>query len=185
MIEALARVFLEILKLAPRYLIALFVISTILIYVDEETLKFIGVLDFSKDNRLFLGLTLIVTGSLFAVYVVSSGISFAKGSWLNWKKYRRVTERLHRLTENEKQILRYYLVEQTRANTLRIDDGIVQELLGAEIIYRSSAVGNFLEGFAHNISPIAWDYLHANPNLLNGSTDTYRSDKRISSWEYR
>lgn len=90
--------------------------------------------------------------------------------------------KLEGLTEGEKQILRYYFAEGTRANTLRIDDGVVQELVACRILYRSSSVGDMLEGFAHNISDFAWDYIHSNPQVLEGTTNTYRTDKRESMW---
>ena len=94
-----------------------------------------------------------------------------------------MTERLNRLTEDEKQILRFYLAENTRANMLRIEDGVVQGLKADGIIFQSASLGNVLEGFAHNISDFAWDYLHINPHLLDGTTNTYRTDKRRRLWE--
>lgn len=45
-------------------------------------------------------------------------------------------------------------------------------------IYQSASTGNILEGFAHNISDFVWDHLHVCPNLLAGSTNSYRTDKR-------
>jgi hypothetical protein len=99
-----------------------------------------------------------------------------------WKNKRAVfnhiTARLNRLTEDEKQILRYYFAKQTRANNLRVDDGTVQGLVADGIIYRSASLGTMYGGFAHNISDIAWDYLIMNPNLLEGETNFYRTDKK-------
>ena len=175
-----AKTFLEFLKLAPRYLIALGVIAAILLFSGEGFLKFIGVFQFAQDSRPMLGLTLVVTFSLFAVSVGADAIGATKQKWMSRKFYRRVTDRLNRLTEDEKQILRYYFTKQTRANSLRIDDGLVQELVAEGIIYRSASLGNMLDGFAHNISDIAWDYLHVHPHLLNGTTNTYRTDKQPS-----
>lgn len=177
-----AKIFLEFLKLAPRYLIALGVIAATLLFSEDEFLKFLGVFQFARDNRPILGLTLVVTISLFTVSVMADTIAAAKRKWRGRNFNRRVINRLNRLTEDEKQILRYYFAEQTRANSLRIDDGVVQELVAEGIIYRSASLGNMLEGFAHNISDIAWDYLHGHPHLLNGTTNTYRTDKQPSYW---
>jgi hypothetical protein len=177
-----AKTFLEVLKLAPRYLIALGVMAAVLLFADEKFLKFIGVFDFAQNNRPMLGLTLIVTSSLFVVSVWTDGISIAKRWWKNRNIYRRVTDRLNCLTEDEKQILRYYINKKTRANFLRIDDGIVQGLVAQGIIYQSSTVGTMLGGFAHNISDIAWDYLNVHPHLLDCTTDTCRTDRSRSHW---
>ena len=182
MLAEAAKTFLEFLKLAPRYLIALGVMAAIILFSGEEFLKFIGVFQFAQDNRPMLGLTLVATVSLFAVSVAADLVASVKRKWRSRKFYRRVTDRLNRLTEDEKQILRYYFSEQTRANSLRIDDGVVQELVTEGIIYRSASLGNMLDGFAHNISDIAWDYLHVHPHLLNGTTNTYRTDKQPSYW---
>jgi hypothetical protein len=177
-----AKTFLEFLKLAPRYLIALGVMAAFLLFIDERLLKFIGVLEFAQSYRPVLGLTLIVTGALFLVSIAADGWALAKGWWRRRGFYRRIADRLNSLTEDEKQILRYYFAEQTRANSLRIDDGVVQGLVAEGIIYRSASVGNMLDGFAHNISDIAWEYLQAHPHLLNGTTNTYRTDKKSTYW---
>ena len=71
MLAEAAKTFLEFLKLAPRYLIALGVMAAILLFSGEEFLKFIGVFQFAQDNRPMLGLTLVATVSLFAVSVAA------------------------------------------------------------------------------------------------------------------
>ena len=65
---------------------------------------------------------------------------------------------------------------------LKVDDGAVRGLVADRIIYRSASMGNILEGFAHNITDAAWDHIHANPDILQGTTNTYRADKRESYW---
>lgn len=177
-----AKTFLEFLKLAPRYLIALGVMAAFLLFTNEEFLKFIGVFELAQNNRPMLGLTLVVTVGLFVVSVIGDGIALVKQWWFRRRRYRRIEVRLQCLTEDEKQILRYYLAENTRANTLRIDDGVVQGLKASGIIHLSASMGNALEGFAHNINEFAWDYLHVHPHLLEGTTNTYRTDKRELYW---
>lgn len=172
------KAFLEFLKLAPRYLIALGIMAAFLLFADEEYLKRIGVLEFAQEKRSILGLTLVVTVSLFIVSIVADILSFVKGKWRKWISWRHIIDRLHCLTEDEKQILRFYIAEQTRANVLRYDDGVVQGLVFDGIIFRSSTVGSMFEGFSHNISEYAWNYLNTHPQLLEGTTTTYRSDKR-------
>lgn len=177
-----AKTFLEFLKLAPRYLIALGVMAAFLLFADESFLKLIGVFELVQHNRPMLGLTLVATVALFVVSVVGYCIALVKQWWGRRRRYRRIEERLQCLTEDEKQILRYYLAQNTRANTLRIDDGVVQGLKAIGIIHLSASMGNALEGFAHNINEFAWDYLHVHPHLLEGSTNTYRTDRRESYW---
>jgi len=150
---------------------------------SEKWLKTLGIYDFAQNYRQWLGLVMIFTGVLFAV---DRGIAIF--GWIRYKMA--VTEvedarlkRLHSLTEEEKKILRFYFTKQTRSNVLRIDDGDVQGLVAAGIIFRSADLGNMLEGFAHNISDFAWDYLQINPGLLAGTTNVYRTDKR-PDWRF-
>ena len=75
-----------------------------------------------------------------------------------------------------------YFAKDTRANTLRIDDGVVQGLAQNRIIFRSASMGSILDGFAHNITVAAWNYIFANPQVLLGTTNTYRTDKRERGW---
>ena len=51
MFAEIAKTFLEFLKLAPRYLIAIGVLAAILLFASEEFLKRIGVFELAQDNR--------------------------------------------------------------------------------------------------------------------------------------
>lgn len=182
MITEAAKTFLDFLKLAPRYLIALGLMAGLLLFLKQEFLNLIGVAEFANNYRTALGLILVFTGSLFVVSICIDGFSFLKRAWGNWKLNQRMTQRLNCLTEDEKQILRYYYAKQTRANSLRINDGIVQGLVAKGIIYRSSNFFDLVEGCAHNITDAAWDYLHRHSDLLVGTTDIYRTDKQDDDW---
>lgn len=176
------KTFLEVLKLAPRYLISLGIMAAALLFPSRQFLERIGVAEFAQNNRTVLGLTLVVTCSLFTISIAADLINIVKKWWKRRAFSRRIADRLHCLTEDEKQILRFYIVNDTRANTLSIEDGVVQGLKTAGIIYQSASLGNVLEGFAHNINEFAWDYLHTHLYLLEGTTNTNRTDKRDDYW---
>ncbi len=182
MFAEFAKSFFEFLKLAPRYFIAFGIIAAFLLFGSEKILKQLSVFEFTQNYRPIIGLVLIVTVPLFLVSIFADTFSFIRDWWRKRKFYLKMTERLNSLTEDEKQILRYYFAKQTRGNKLRIEDGGVQGLVAAGIIYRSADLGSVLEGFAHNISDFAWDYLHIHPHLLEGNTNTYRTDERPSLW---
>lgn len=175
--SVLAKQFLDFLKLAPRYLITLGIAAAFLLFSSEEFLKRLSVYDFTQHNRSWLNLTLIITSTLF---FIDRAIAI-----FNWIKYRivraegkkRRLKRLHSLTEDEKQILRFYIAKQTKTNHLRFNDGVVNGLEAHEIIFRTSSVGNMIDGFAYNISDFVWEYLHKNQWLLSGTTEYYRTDK--------
>jgi Super-infection exclusion protein B len=177
MLHEIAKTILEFLKLAPRYLIAFGAAAAFLLLSSEQTLKRLGLVEFTHNNRAILGMVLVGSVALFGVWLISGLLNSIKRWWRKRKFHRHMIQRLNRLTEDEKQILRYYLAANSRANTLRVDDGVVQELVAEGIIHRSASLGNVVEGFAHNIDDFAWNYLHVYPHVLEGSTRTARSDK--------
>jgi hypothetical protein len=177
MLHEIAKTFLVFLKLAPRYLVAFGVAAAFLLFSSDQTLKRLGLFEFTQNNRPMLGMILVGSVTLFGVWVAAGLMNWVRRWWLKRKFHRHVIERLHRLTEDEKEILRYYLAANSRANTLRIDDGVVQGLVADGLIHRSASLGNMVEGFAHNIDDFAWDYLHVYPHLLEGRTRMARTDK--------
>jgi hypothetical protein len=178
----LVKSLLEFLKLTPRYLTAIGLVAGLILFGSDDFRETLGLTQFAKDYRFILGILFLGSIVLLLVAVGGGGFAYIQKVWWKRKSHNRIIKRLHRLTEDEKQILRFYIAENTRANTLRVDDGVVQELVAERIIYRSAQLGNMLEGFAHNISDVAWDYLQINPGLLEGSTNTYRTDKRRGMW---
>lgn len=182
MLGEFAKSALEFLKLAPRYLIAVALIAGVLLFLPDAWLQRIGVDTFATANRQWLGLTFLVSAILWGVSAVATCWDWVAGNFFQRSVRQHIAQKLSSLTEDEKQILRYYLAKDTRANTLKIDDGVVQGLVANRIIYRSASMGNLLEGFAHNITDAAWDYILANPEVLQGTTNTYRTDKRERGW---
>lgn len=168
---------LELLKLAPRFIVALGGASAILLFANDQFLKRLGVFEMVQKYRFALGLTLVLSIAILGVNIASFLLGSLKHSWRKKKTFQEGIERLNSLTEDEKQILRYFLAADTRATMLRYDDGVVQGLVHRGIIYQSSSMGNLFQGFPYNISDWAWDYLQANPGVLKGYTNLYRTDK--------
>ncbi len=181
-ITDLAKLALEFLKLAPRYLISVVLITGTLVFSPDSWLKHLGLHSFTETYRQWLGLAFLISITLSGVAAVA-----ACSGWISTKLFKRrirrhVIRRLNSLTEDEKQILRYYIAMNTRANMLKVNDGVVLGLVADGIIYRSASMGSIIEGFAHNITDFAWDYINANPQVLQGTTNFYRTDKQDRMW---
>lgn len=174
---------LEFIKLAPRYLIAVGLIAGALLFLPVAWLQGMGLDAFATENRQWLGLTFLVSAILWGVSAVTACSDWVANKIFQRKVRKHIARKISSLTEDEKQILRYYFAQNTRSNMLRIDDGVVQGLVENHIIYRSASVGSLVEGFSHNITDVAWDFIIANPQVLLGTTNTYRSDKRQRYWE--
>ena len=180
MTAELVKTLLEALKLAPRYLVSLGIVAAFLLFGGEEYLSKLGVDNFARNYRSWIGLVLVVSFVLFGVDRFIAVIAWHRERKAVAEASELRRKRLNALTEGEKQILRFYIAKQTKTNVLRIDDGVVQGLVAARIIYQSALIGYIVEGFALNITDFAWEYLLAHPHLLNGTTDIYRTDKRDS-----
>jgi hypothetical protein len=172
--------FTQVLKLAPRYLVAVIVFCSVLLFIKDDTAKILGVHNFTQNYRQWLGIALIATSTLVVIDWSIKISRVIRNRVLRVKREKSILQSLHGLTEEEKQILRYYFAKQSKSNVLRIDDGIVNGLVAKGVLFRSASQGNLLEGFAHNINEIVWDYLDVNLGLLDGETNTYRPDKRKS-----
>lgn len=61
-------------------------------------------------------------------------------------------------------------------------DSMEQFIENAKILV--GALGNLADGFAYNISNLAWDHLQKNQALLLGTTNTYRTDKGRPYWDH-
>lgn len=172
----IVKALLDCLKLRPRYFLVIGVVSGVLLYADAQLLHQIGVDELAKDYRPILGMALIVSCVLLGVAIASAWAAHVRRQWRQWQFDRRIIERLQTLTEEEKQILRFYIAKQSRSNVLRIGDGVVQGLVAAGIIFRSASLGGRTGEFAHNIRDVAWKHLNEQLALLDGETDIYRSD---------
>jgi len=168
----------EALKLAPRYLVAVAIFCGIFLFLPENISKQLGVLEFTRNYRQWLGIAFLACISLLSVTGGLEIIGVIRNRSHVAQLKKRMLQRLQCLTEEEKQILRFYLAQQSKTNTLRTDDGVVNGLVAHGIIYIAANHGNLIEGFAHNINEVAWDYLHEHPELLGGTTNTYRTDRR-------
>lgn len=173
----------EAIKLAPKHLIAISLVLGFLLFAPAEAAQWLGVANVAKDYRAWLGVGFLGSSALLLVSAAQWAYSIPR-TWLDKRRFnRKLRERLGRLTEDEKQILRFYIAQQTRTNTLRATDGVVHALTAARIIYRASSLGSLVEGFAYNIGEAAWNVLNEEPGLLDGTTDTYRTDKR-DDWSW-
>lgn len=80
---------------------------------------------------------------------------------------------LHTLTAEEKQLLCGYILNDTKTQIFRVDDGVVNGLVRAGVVYLTSAEGT-IDGHAYNIHDWAWNYLTLAEGLLTEGVPTNR-----------
>lgn len=182
MINDFIKQLFEAVKLGPRHLVAVALVLGFVLFAPADLAQRLGIVDVAKDYRPGIGIGFLLCCALLAVNAAHWAQVKTRELLYGRKFKRELDQRLRTLTEDEKQILRYYIALETRANVLRLADGVVQGLAASGVIFRSAEVGSFVEGFAFNINEIAWQALHKEPELLHGTTNTYRTDKREYYW---
>jgi hypothetical protein len=79
--------------------------------------------------------------------------------WLLKREKNRIRKHLLTLTEDEQEIIGMYVRQKTRSMYLHPNDGVVEGLELAGVIYQTTIHGTLSKGFAYNLTPIAWELL--------------------------
>jgi len=167
MVTDIAKNLVDWIKLSPRYLLPICIFAGFVVFAPPQVLSIFGLIDMVSRYRPWFGLAFLLSAALLASSAVFAFYEFMKKKRLEEavRKHRRL--RLHQLTEDEKELLRGYIHNQTRTQYLSMSDGRVGQLQTEKIIFRASNLGDYLDGFAYNIQPWAWEYLNDHPEVLD------------------
>ena len=157
----------EWIKLSPRHLLPLSLFTGFILFAPQRWLAAFGIAGFVSDYRPYIGVTFLLSTVLLISAAIVAGYGWAKQKRAEAALLRGRRERLHHLSEPEKEILRGYIEAQPRTQYLSMADGVVGGLVAERIIYRASSLGQSFDYFAYNIHPWAWEYLNAHPKLLS------------------
>ncbi len=154
-------------KLSGKQAFILSVITSILLFSNDEVLGKLGVTEAIGSWQIWIGLVWLVSVAILAAEIVFPVYGFVakRVTWyFNLKGYQK---RLHQLTVGEKEVLLQYINQNTRTISLNYSDGVANELESARIIRRASNLAHYHDVFPFNIQPWAWDYLSKHPELLH------------------
>ncbi len=173
----IAQIALDVLKLAPRYLAALTIISAVFLFSPEPFLKKLGFDQLTQEYRPWFGAAFVVSGVLFLVDRSIHVLLWIRNLHAARQIRNKQVKKLQSLTEDEKRILRFYITHQTKSNVLEFSDGVVNGLVSAGIITQAHKFSVEDFRFAYNITDFAWQHLQENEGLLSGSTKDIRTDQ--------
>lgn len=162
---------LDWLKLSPRYLIPIALVTGFAIFSSDTILNTFGITSLVNTYRGYIG----------AVFIISFVLAFTEGALLVYrpiaamrakaKAAKKLEDFLQKLTHDEKRILRQYIDRQKKTAYFDIEDGVVGGLEDHGIIYKSTNVGR-ADRWAYNIVPDVWDYLQKHPDVVSKTSDT-------------
>lgn len=158
---------LEWIKPGAVFYFAAFLTTTALLVLPQSLLQGLGLSTVSEEQRSWIGLLWLASGSLSVVRTVQwlfeSDYSPVRQRLQAWSLSKRLTD----LSEPEKMILRKYLANDTPTLTFPVQDGVVRGLVAKKILFCASEVG--MPGtwsFPFNLQPWARQALRRNPSLL-------------------
>jgi hypothetical protein len=156
----------EWIKLSPRHLLPLSLFTGFILFAPQRWLAAFGIAGFVSDYRPYIGVTFLLSTVLLISAAIVAGYGWAKQKRAEAALLRGRRERLHHLSESEKEILRGYIEDGTRTQYLPMHGGVVGGLQAERIIFRASSLSKSYDYFAYNIQPWAWEYLNKHPRLL-------------------
>ncbi len=155
----------EWLKLPTKALVGVCVASGILLFSTDELLRMLGLQTLVAEYRPYVGVVFLLS-LVFVLVSASGGLIQITRPWVvDAYRIRIGKKRLQNLNPEERQLLAYYIKNQTRSQSLDVKSGTVNALAREHIIIRGSNLGTYY-GFDYIIQPWAWEYLNKNPHLL-------------------
>lgn len=155
----------EILKLKPQNVLPVVLFMGFILIAPIKWLNTFGITTLVNNYRQWIAITFLASCALLISPVVLWIIRIVNNKISNFKFSKAGIAYLNGLTPDEKDILKFYIIQQKRTHDLDVRNGTVMGLVHANIIYQSSRLSDCMQ-FSFNIQPWAWDFLNNNRHLL-------------------
>jgi hypothetical protein len=152
------------LKQPPRVVAAAAALCAFLLFTPKIITDTFKVTKFRDQFEAYIGFFLLLCIALLCVHILAIVFSTVRKKWYNFRVKRIRIQKLCELTEEECDILRYYIKNQTKTQSLSISCGVTAGLEADKIIARSTTLGG--TAFDFNIQPWAWKYLNEHPKVI-------------------
>lgn len=131
------------LEFGERHCVAVWLLTAIVLFIPSQVLAPIGIAPLVSQYRQWIGLFFLLT----TLILLSRGIRWVSVQYMKSRaarvKLHALRQRLHRLTPEEKAILRYYVARNTKTQRLSLMDGVVAGLERERVIFKASQAGHF------------------------------------------
>ncbi|MCP4256229.1 MAG: hypothetical protein GY774_01725 [Planctomycetes bacterium] len=163
----------EVLKLPPKYILPVMIFTGFFLIVPKTWLNTLGITTLISNYCQYITIAFLASCALLISHIFFWITNIIKDKIINAKYLRAIQitgkDYLQRLTPDEKNILKFYIINQKRTQVLDPTDGTVNGLVRINIIYLSARSSTSL-GFPYNLQPWAWDFLNNNKGLLGISS---------------
>lgn len=162
-------------KVAPLPLFAVAGSSAILLFGPDRFLKKVSLISFRDANTRWIGLAFLVSSVYLIGYAINWLAQHANRRFSVNRIKRRMDKRLRTLNGVERDILREFLIGDTRTLQLRSDHPAVLSLEAARFIYKAgqivaaefphNEVGPVFQ-FKYHLNEYVYEQLQAHPELV-------------------
>ncbi|MBN3376338.1 hypothetical protein CF087_21110 [Clostridium botulinum] len=140
--------------------------TSICIFSSDYFLNKLGIKTLVTNYRMYIGIGFIISIIYLLIELFSKICNIAKNKIKQQWNLQSMRRHLYNLTNDEKRILAYYVINKTKTQKLSYTNGTVRGLELLKIIFRSSNISSYGMLFSYNIQPWAWEYLNKHSELL-------------------
>jgi Super-infection exclusion protein B len=145
---------------------AVLIATLLLSFLPESILDRLGLHDVVNTYRMYIGIALIASVSLLLVHLILVAWSPIAERFETRQLNRVGSRKLKELTREEKDFLKFYIIQGKTSVIAPITSGIAQGLVANGIIFRSSQLSSGMN-FPYNLQPYIRRILTEHPSLLD------------------
>lgn len=154
---------LDAIKLSPKYLVPVSLVAGFLLFSPDKSIEKLGLLQFKDDYVSWIGVTFLISLSLVGTHFGVALFNWGAGKSFSLKTRFKQWKKLRSLNQVEKEILRYYFINNTTTQTLDSEDLFVYDLVTSRVIDHQFSILNSI----YSINPWVLNYLRKHQNLMD------------------
>ncbi len=155
----------DLLNMGATPLLGILIFSGFFLFIPDQYLEKLKVVEIKNEYEMYFGLSFLFAFAFLLSLMYMNYLKPIFKTKINLFFYKKDAKHL---TSDEKEIMRGFINQKTRAAQLSIQNATVLSLESRKIIVRVGNIGipGFEMKFPFNIQPWAWDFYNNNPKLL-------------------
>lgn len=125
---------IEAAKLPTKFIVVIFLVSSALSILSEDSLTSLKLADFANEFGLYIGITSLASGSLLIIEFISYVWNKIKSEVSSRKVKKASLERLDKLDPSEKSVLREFYLQGKNTLRLPMDYPVVAGLINVGVL---------------------------------------------------
>ncbi len=132
---------LETIKLPIKHIWVLAVFSGLVVFLPEEYSSKLGLADFAKDYRPYIGATFIFSSCLVVAELLKRGAYFFKARKEKAKDFEFLISALPKLDFHEKAVLREFYIQERNTLQLPFDNAVIAGMRKSRLLVLAEDMG--------------------------------------------